>query len=117
MSKKNEGKYKPSLVYTSLLKEISSVREYGIEKYGSGEDWLTTEPIKHLEACIRHVRAFMDKEHFDQESGIHHLAHAASNLMFEIERMYRQQDASQTQNKKTSSQMLNLGDYLLGKKS
>ena len=42
MSKRNEGKYKPHLIYTSLLKEVSKVREYGIKKYGGyGEDWRT----------------------------------------------------------------------------
>jgi len=148
MSKSDAEKYKPSLVYTSLLKEISKVRSYGIKKYGSPTDWLTTEPIKHLEACIRHVRAFMDGETFDKDSGFLHLAHAASNLMFEIERLYVEisdeklfEDADKAvreverslgkamsdkvdkeimllmpnaKKKKTSKEMLNLGDYLSG---
>ncbi len=89
MSKNKEGKYKPSLIYTSLLKEISKVREHGIKKYDSSEDWLTTEAIRHFDAAIRHIRAHIDNEIFDKDSGFTHLAHAASNIMFEIERLYR----------------------------
>ena len=148
MSKKEEGKYRPNLIYTSLLKEISKTREYGIKKYGGiGEDWVTTEAIRHLNATIRHVRAFMDGEEFDSKSGIHHLSHAASNIMFEIERIERAkqiifltngEDIGRASegfqvglktddkdivnpdeanikmvNKKTSDEMLNLGEYLI----
>ncbi len=108
MSKFDKGKYKPSLIYTSLLKAISKVREYGIAKYGSGEDWLTTPKIKHIDAGIRHLRAFSDGESIDKESGLHHLYHAASNIMFEIERLERKKDTR----KKPTVQMLNLGDFL-----
>lgn len=87
--KETKGKYKPSLVYSSLLKEISKVRLYGKEKYGGTETWLTTNPMDHFDATIRHLRAFMEGEENDKESGLHHLAHAASNIMFEIERTYR----------------------------
>lgn len=86
MSKKPENKYRPSLVYTSCLKAMAKVRQYGIEKHGSSEDWRTTEPIQHLDAAIRHIRAHIDSEAFDEGSGEPHLAHAMTNLMFEIER-------------------------------
>jgi len=86
MSKPSEGKYTPSLIYTSLLKEVSKVREYGIAKHGSADDWKTTDGIKHLDAAIRHIRAVIDGEEYDDESTYRHLAHAASNIMFEIER-------------------------------
>ena len=114
MSKHDSGKYQPSLIYESLLKEISSVREYGIEKYGFSEDWLTTEPIRHFNAAIRHIRAFMNGEQYDQESTLHHLAHAASNLMFEIERLYRQNDPV---DKEKAKQMLTFAQYLHGEKA
>lgn len=88
MSKQTEGKYKPSLTYTSLLEEISKVREYGIKKYGSSEDWMSTDKIHHYEAAIRHIRKHIDGEFIDNDSGLLHLAHAVTNLMFEIERIY-----------------------------
>lgn len=92
MSKHDSGKYRPTLIYTSLLKAISGVREYGAAKYGSTEDWRTTEPIRHFDAAIRHILAHVDGETLDAESGLTHLAHAASNIMFEIERLELHED-------------------------
>ena len=87
MSKNEEGKYRPTLLYTSFIKEVSRVRMYGIKKYGEpGDDWKTTEAIRHFDAMLRHIFAFLDGEEVDSESGLSHLAHAATNLMFEIER-------------------------------
>lgn len=91
MSKPNEDKYEPLLIYTSFIEALSKVREYGKEKHGSYEDWTTTESIRHFNAAIRHIRAHVDGEVNDQGSGLLHLAHAASNIMFEIERIKREQ--------------------------
>jgi hypothetical protein len=119
MSKFDKGKYKPSLIYTSLLKEISKVREYGIEKYGSPEDWTTTDPYRHFDAAIRHIRAYISGEQIDAESTLHHLSHAASNIMFEIERLYRTAEAGFIDHgnaySKKSKEMLTFGEYLMGK--
>ncbi len=87
MSKHDAGKYEPTLIYTSLIQEVSAVRKYGAEKYGSTEDWRSTPPIKHFNAIMRHLNAFLDGEYDDQESKLSHLAHAATTLMFEIERL------------------------------
>ncbi len=89
MSKDTEGKYKPSLMYTSLIKNISNVRMYGIEKYGNSEDWVSTTSIDHLDAAIRHIRKHIEGFPFDSESNLPSLAHAVTNLMFEIERINR----------------------------
>lgn len=89
MSKGGREKYEPSLVYTSLLEAVSDVRKYGAKKYGSTEDWETTEPVRHLDAAIRHIRAHIDGEYLASDSELSHLAHAASNIMFEIERIRR----------------------------
>ena len=90
MSKQTEGKYKPSLTYTSMLEIVSHVREYGISKYGNSENWLTTNPMDHLNAAIRHIRKHIEGEIYDNDSNLLHLAHAVTNLMFEIERMKRE---------------------------
>lgn len=87
MSKFDKDKWEPTLIYTSFLKEIAAVRKYGAEKYGSTEDWRTTPPTNHFNAIERHLNAHLDGEVFDQESGKTHLAHAASTLMMEIERL------------------------------
>jgi hypothetical protein len=88
MSKKSEGKYKPTLVYPSFIEHIARVREYGVNKHGHSEDWRTTPKVFHINATQRHINVYTSGEEFDQESGLPHLAHAACNLMFEIERAY-----------------------------
>jgi hypothetical protein len=87
MSKYDEGKYQPTLLYPSFIRAVAKVRQYGINKYGKSEDWRTTEPIRHFDALIRHVLAHMEGEYTDKESGLPHLYHAAANIMFEIERI------------------------------
>ncbi|MEJ2248058.1 MAG: DUF5664 domain-containing protein [Candidatus Lokiarchaeota archaeon] len=82
---KEKSKYR--LIYTSMMDEISKIREMGARKYGDPESWKTTLPIDHIEAAERHIRQFMDGEIYDKESGYTHAAHAICNLMFEIERL------------------------------
>lgn len=89
MSKKPEGKYEPTLVYSSCIEEVAKVRRFGIDKHGASEDWLTTEPRQHYDATLRHLYKIIDGEQIDPESGLLHLAHAITNLMFEIERIKR----------------------------
>ncbi len=84
--KKPEGKPKPHFFYTSALYATVKVREFGVKKHGSIDGWKTTTPVEHYDAAIRHIRATMDGETHDKESGELHLAHAICDLMFEIER-------------------------------
>jgi hypothetical protein len=86
MSKHEEGKYEPTLVYESMIEGLSRVRAYGIKKYGKSEDWRTTPSIRHFDAALRHLFAFMRGEYADEASSLSHLYHAAANIMFEIER-------------------------------
>lgn len=112
--KHDKQKYKPSLTYTSLLKEISKVRNYGKEKYGSYDDWRTTETIRHLNAAIRHIRDVIEGEDFDRQSHFLHLGHAATNIMFEIERI--REEAMMPPNEETRSTCVNCGQLLKKKK-
>lgn len=81
-----EGKPDPGLFYTSALYETVQVRAFGIKKHGSEIGWKTTKPIQHYNAAIRHIRAVIDGEDYDDESKKLHLAHAICDCMFEIER-------------------------------
>ena len=88
MSKKPEGKPELGLVYQSTLVAIAKVRRFGINKHGNSEDWRTTEEVKHQDAILRHIMAYVDGEELDRESGLPHLAHALTTISFEIERKY-----------------------------
>lgn len=96
MPKESEGKPKVNLVYYSLMREIAKVREYGIKKYGGRAEWRDVPTEDYFDAAIRHLvkakAAMFDEESIftevDEESGLLHLAHAASDIMFLIERYY-----------------------------
>ena len=42
-AKSDAGKYRPTLVHTSLIRSVAAVREYGIQKYHDPENWRRVE--------------------------------------------------------------------------
>jgi len=81
-------KPKPSLVYYSFIQEIAKVRQFGVEKHGSSEDWRDYSDKDIYDAVLRHIfEAQKDKKVCDNESGLLSLAHAACGIMFLIEKM------------------------------
>lgn len=76
-----------SLIPRSALIEEAHVLAYGAGKYDlhnwrKGMEW-----SRLCDAILRHVTSFADGEDFDQESGLHHLAHARASCGFLIEYM------------------------------
>jgi hypothetical protein len=88
MSKVYSGKPEPSLIYPSAIFAMAKIRRFGINKYGSSEDWRTTPVMDYYDAALRHILADLSGEEKDAESGESHLAHAMTNLMFLIEARY-----------------------------
>lgn len=87
--KKNEGglKYdsnKPplSLIPGSGLRAIGEVLAYGKEKYNAHNWRKGIEHSRLLDAAMRHLSYVCDGDLLDKESGLRHLAHAATNLVF-----------------------------------
>lgn len=84
--KADGGKYRPTLVHTSLIRAVSVVREYGAKKYGDPENWRKVEPQRYRDALYRHWLAYLDDpDGVDDESGLPHLWHLACNVDFLIE--------------------------------
>lgn len=82
--KLDDGKTDWSLLPVDSVEEILKVLEFGKKKYaahnwcsGNGFKWTRT-----INACLRHMFAFMRGEDNDPESGISHLAHAGCNILF-----------------------------------
>lgn len=78
----DEGKPALGLLPYYSLQEIAKVLKFGAEKYGKynwikGMDW-----SRLIDASLRHILAFNDGEDLDPESGLPHLAHASSCLLF-----------------------------------
>lgn len=76
----DKGKVKLSLLTKESLIAEARAFEYGMYKYGknnfkSGMDW-----SRIIDAALRHIIAFNEKEDFDQESSLNHLWHAKACL-------------------------------------
>lgn len=84
--KADEGKIRPTLVPSSLIRAVAIIREYGVQKYGDPENWRNVEIERYRDALYRHLLAYIeDPMSFDKESGFPHLWHLACNVAFLIE--------------------------------
>lgn len=77
------GKTRWDLVPPEVLRRIADIFTYGAEKYAP-DNWKLVRPFRsrYLAAAFRHIYAWAGGEQSDPESGMHHLAHAATNLIF-----------------------------------
>ena len=78
------NKPQPALIPPEVIIEVAKVFHIGVEKYGKN-DWMehvTKSPDDFYNACLRHLYADMMGDKLDTESGLPHLAHAITNLMF-----------------------------------
>ena len=89
-SKESGGKPPLHLIPPEHLDVVACVLDYGRRKYYEWS-WLDT-PIPRYEligAAMRHINAYNAGINYDNESGLHHLAHAITNLMFIFSYDYR----------------------------
>lgn len=65
------------------VREVARVLTFGAKKYGD-YNWTAVENgrSRYLAAAMRHITAWIDGEIFDKESGLHHLAHGITCLLF-----------------------------------
>ena len=77
------GKLEYGLLPPLALEETVKVLTFGAQKY-ERDNWQKVPDSKrrYFDALQRHVWAWKKGEQIDQESGIHHLAHAMCCLMF-----------------------------------
>lgn len=83
------GKPRPTLLMKGCawaLKGVSAVLAFGAAKYAE-DSWRQVENgvERYSDALMRHLLAWMGGEENDEESGMPHLWHAATNIMFLIE--------------------------------
>lgn len=84
--KYDKGKLDYTLIPPVAMEGAAQVLTFGASKYGANT-WKDVENGKqrYLAACMRHIEAHRRGELLDNESGISHLAHAMTNLMFLLE--------------------------------
>ena len=81
--KRDAGKIRPTLVPRQIIRAISVVREYGVQKYIDPDNWKKVEIERYRDAAYRHWLAYLDDPRgVDQESGLPHLYHCCCNLAF-----------------------------------
>jgi hypothetical protein len=85
MGQKTAGRFsgmkiRHDLVAPWALNELARVYTYGTQKYDDDNWWKGLRWKRDTFACIlRHVWKWFRGEKYDDESGLHHLAHAAWN--------------------------------------
>lgn len=79
----DSGKSRFSLLPKGAVNKIIDVLEFGAKKYDV-DNWQKVENAKtrYYDATMRHIDLWWNGEKTDSETGIHHLAHAATNLLF-----------------------------------
>lgn len=86
--KADAGKSDPVLLEVDLadaLAVVNRVLDYGKAKYGQRGGWKQVSIDRYDPAARRHRRARDTGEQFDAESGLDHMAHEITNLLFQLQ--------------------------------
>ena len=82
-AKADAGKLELTLVPRQIIREIAKVRMYGCKKYKDPDIWKNISPERLRNAAYRHFLSYLDDPcGVDEESGISHLSHLATNIAF-----------------------------------
>ena len=81
--KNDQGKNRLDLIEPQFIEGVGEVLTFGAEKY-EPNNWQNVEDPedRYYAAALRHLMAYRKGEATDEESGLSHLKHAATNLMF-----------------------------------
>jgi hypothetical protein len=79
-----------SLMPPHFMKEFADVLTLGAKKY-SRENWkkVPNAKVRYTDALLRHIYAYLQGEIKDEETSLHHLAHATCciSFLYELERL------------------------------
>ena len=81
--KADKGKPQCRLVPSEIVRCIAKVREFGLKKYRDPNNWKNVEIERYQDAMYRHLLSYRDNPNgVDDESGLPHLWHLATNVAF-----------------------------------
>ena len=85
-TKDDQGKPRFDLIPPLAERCVAEVLQYGATKYAP-DNWrkVPNAQARYFAAARRHLNAYQAGEKTDSESGINHLAHAITSLMFALE--------------------------------
>ena len=78
----DSGKLQYSLIPTSATLALAQVLTYGAKKYKPNNWQQVDDTTRYVDALYRHLEAWRSGELTDSESGLSHLAHAMTNIVF-----------------------------------
>lgn len=82
-AKADKGKLQITLVPRQIIRDIARVRMFGNAKYKDPDNWKQVSKERYRDAMCRHLLAYLDDpKGVDEESGLTHLAHLATNVAF-----------------------------------
>ena len=85
----DEGKAPLAVLPWAAIEELALVQAYGHKKYGDFHNYRKgMEVSRNVSCALRHIKAFMDGETNDSESGRPHLAHALCRLAFVLQNQH-----------------------------
>ena len=77
------GKNRLDLVEPEFIENVGKVLTFGAKKYAPNNWQKVEEPVdRYYAATLRHLLAWRRGEKIDPESGLNHLSHVATNIMF-----------------------------------
>ena len=82
--KYDDNKNRLELIDPDFILGVGKVLTFGAEKYAD-DNWKNAtweDRKKSMGSLLRHTMAYRQGEEFDKESGIEHLYHMATNIMF-----------------------------------
>lgn len=79
---KSNGKPPLALLPRAGLEGVAKVMAFGAQKYDMHNWRKGSDDIEFLNSTLRHIYKYLDGEDLDDESGEHHLSHAACDILF-----------------------------------
>jgi hypothetical protein len=85
----DEGKPPLAHLPWAGIDEVAHVQAYGHLKYHDYNNYRKGMEVgRNLSCAIRHIRAYMEGQDLDIESGRNHLGHAACRLLFVLQNIH-----------------------------
>lgn len=77
------GKNRLDLIEPEFIENVGEVLTFGADKYEPNNWQKVEDPVnRYYAATLRHLLAWRRGEKIDPESGLNHLSHVATNIMF-----------------------------------